>query len=94
MSSDGTREVWARINGCGSSVTRTNVTPDARDGTTVEKVTVDGCPAAAPVIQMVIHGGGHTSAGRAWAPLLGSGDQEDINAADVISEYFRDRTLP
>ncbi len=93
LSSDGTRDVWARANGCGSGVTRSNVTPDARDGTTVEKVTVDGCPAAAPVIQMVIHGGGHTWPGARWVPYLGP-VTKDINAADAIWEFFRDRRLP
>lgn len=87
LSTESTWRLWAAHNGCSDSVdiVSQNRTPDR---TSVETMTVRGCPDDGPVTVMLVQGGGHTWPGARWFPYLGAVTKE-FHAEDVIWGFFQ-----
>ena len=86
---------WAKHNGCAAQPKVEKLPDRADDGTTVERKTFAAGKAGAPVVFYEIHGGGHTWPGGSLQPeaLLGK-TSRDINASEIIWEFFSKYTLP
>ncbi len=91
LSLDETITIWHDNNHCEGYATSINLPDtDPDDETTISIQTALDCDM--PVSSMVIHGGGHTWAGsELYVPIEDYGRiSRDINAGDVIFEFFRD----
>lgn len=86
---------WARRNGCLSPPHDDELPDSAADGTTVVRHTYDAGESGAPVVYYEIREGGHTWPGGSAQPerLLGK-TCRDLNASQVIWEFFTRFSLP
>jgi polyhydroxybutyrate depolymerase len=84
---------WARLNGCSGGV-REERLPDISqdDGTTVNRVTYEGCPAGLDVVRYDVIAGGHNQPGSRvpprFAALFGKGNQ-DIDSVELSWAFFQ-----
>jgi polyhydroxybutyrate depolymerase len=83
---------WAALNKCQPTPTVENL-PDAAplDGTSVTRMTYQGCANGGDVVHLRINGGGHTWPGGSSAlPLTTVGKlSQEFNANKVIWEFFK-----
>jgi polyhydroxybutyrate depolymerase len=95
LSADDVAAWWAKHNGCSVEPEVQRLPDKSDDGLTVERKTFAAGKSGAPVIFYEIHGGGHTWPGGNFQPeaLLGKSTR-DINASDIIWEFFSKFTLP
>jgi len=88
ISAPDTVALWARINGCGGSSSQ-ELGAGANDGTTVTRISYEGC-SAAPVTLFRVNGGGHTwpgSSGR--SPNVAGTVSKDISATSEMIRFFQ-----
>ena len=84
-----TIRTWARIDGCPSKPTVTDLPDAAGDGTTVVRSVYGPGASGAEVILFAIQGGGHTWPGRPWPiPWLGK-TTRNLSANDLMWEFFQ-----
>ncbi len=82
---------WAEYNGCGT-YHRNRTLPDAdpEDGTRVRRTLYEHCENGAQVAYYEIEGGGHTWPGQNFNFAPGRVVSYDINASEVIWQFFAD----
>lgn len=91
---DETMRIWTRVNGCPEQPQQVDLPDTADDGMTVQRRTWGPGRDGAEVVLLVIKGGGHTWPGRdPRLELLGPGTR-DINANDLIWEFFQRHPKP
>jgi polyhydroxybutyrate depolymerase len=84
---------WAKADGCSGEPTVTELPPRVRDGTKVTRKEYGKGTGGAEVVLYVIDGGGHTWPGRpAPVPWIGRATN-NVQANDVIWEFFQKHTL-
>ncbi len=85
---------WLGVNRCSTPPTVTHLPDIANDGTRVRREDYGGC--ANPVVVYVIEGGGHTwPGGVQYLPVAVIGrTSRDINASEIIWEFFKQFQLP
>lgn len=95
LSADDVVAWWAKHNGCADEPQVEKLPDKAEDGTTVERKMYAAGKSGAPVIFYEIHGGGHAWPGGNLQPeaLLGK-TTRDINASEIIWEFFSKFMLP
>ena len=95
LSADDVVAWWAKHNGCATEPQVEMLADKADDGTTVECKTFTAGKSGAPVTFYEIYGGGHTWPGGNLQPeaLLGK-TSLDINASEIIWEFFSKFSLP
>jgi len=91
-----TLEFWLTHNQCSGIPNTTNLPDVANDGTTVSVLNYPECPPGGYVRYVKINGGGHTWPGGRAAPIgnLAGRVSRDIDAGQLIWEFFRDYKLP
>jgi polyhydroxybutyrate depolymerase len=80
--------VWTRANGCAETPITTALPDLARDGTSVERRAYLNCRDEAHVVLYLIRGGGHTWPGHPVAERLLGVTTRDIDATDIMWEFF------
>jgi polyhydroxybutyrate depolymerase len=95
LSAEALVQWWARKNGCADKPETEKLPDKEKDDTTVERITYAGGEKGAPVVFYKITGGGHTWPGGFGQPekMLGNVCR-DINATEVIWEFFSKHALP
>lgn len=89
LSAEATFDAFLRANRCSGEATRSLPDRDPADGITVEATDGRGC--AAPLRQIVAHGGGHTWPGARRMPLLEKvvgPTARDFSATAEIERFF------
>lgn len=86
---------WAKANGCVATPKSEAVPDTANDGTKVTRHSYRNAKGESLVIYYEIDGGGHTWPGGNFQPefLLGK-TSKDINASELMWEFFHKHTLP
>lgn len=88
---------WVTFDGCNATPI-TNLQPDndPQDGTRVRREAYNGCKAGSAVILYAVEGGGHSwPGGMKYLPELATGKtSRDINASDIIWDFFVKHPLP
>jgi polyhydroxybutyrate depolymerase len=79
---------WVRVNRCDPTATVINETPMVDDGTRIVRHFYRG---DAPVTLITVEGGGHTWPGRPPFPEMLGKSTQNLNANDVIWEFFAAR---
>lgn len=80
---------WARIDGCPTRSTISELPDTADDGCTVKKEVYGPGKEGVEVILYTIRGGGHTWPGRQWPVRWLGRTAQDISANDLIWEFFQ-----
>ncbi len=95
LSADDLAAWWAKHNDCADEPKVEQLTDKTDDGMTVQRKTFAAGKAGAPVVFYEIRGGGHTWPDGNLQPevLLGKSTR-DINASEIIWEFFSKYTLP
>jgi polyhydroxybutyrate depolymerase len=95
LSADGLVEWWAAKNGCAGKPTVEKLPDKEKDDTTVERLSWTASEKGAEVVYYKIAGGGHTWPGGSAQPerMLGAVCR-DINATELIWEFFSKHALP
>lgn len=94
LSARKTLEIFAEANNCDNKYTVQTLPSVINDNTSVEKRTYN-CPAGQEVISYVVNGMGH-----AWppnppqAPRIAGSTSQNINATDVIWDFFKTHPRP
>jgi len=89
-SADATMRLWAQKNGCGEKPQVTDMPPKVNDGTRVKRYAYDTCRSGAAVYYYIVEGMGHGwPPKRPQAPRLAGPTSQNINATDVIWEFFK-----
>ena len=91
LSVPGTRDFWARVNGCTGPSTIEHL-PDREpdDGTSIRIETMNSCDAGKEVTLIAVEGGGHTwPGGSQYAPgaVIGRTSRE-MDTTEVIFKFF------
>ncbi len=85
---------WARVNGCAATPEDGGVTDTVTDGTRVRRQSYPGCRTGRSVVLYTIEGGGHTwPGGPAAASRVGRASRE-VDATEVIWDFFRRHARP
>lgn len=84
-----TVSAWARADGCGEKPTVETVPDKVDDGTTVTRKTFGPGKDGAEVVLYTIQNGGHTWPGREVGGQRLGKSTKDINANDLIWEFFQ-----
>lgn len=95
LSADEMAAWWAKHNDCIATPVVERLADKSADGTTVLRKSFAAGKGGAPVVYYEIQGGGHTWPGGHFQPegLLGK-TTADINASEVIWEFFSKYQLP
>lgn len=86
-SADATMQLWVQKNGCLSAPVISDVPPEVNDGTRVKKHTYAPCRSGTEIHYYIVEGMGH-----GWppkAPRLAGATSQNINATEVIWEFFK-----
>jgi polyhydroxybutyrate depolymerase len=84
-----TIDFWVKHNGCATTPLEESLPDrDPADDTTVERFTYGGGPAGADVVLVKVVGGGHTWPGRALPIGVLGRTTKDVDANDLIWEFF------
>ena len=85
-----TLKIFAQANKCATAYTAQTLPIIVDDGTSVEKRTYNNCPAGKEVISYVVSGMGHVwPPNPAEAPRISGPTSNNINATDVMWEFFK-----
>lgn len=88
-SADATMRLWAQKNGCPATPAISDLQPKVSDGTRVKKYAYAPCRGGAEVHYYIVEGMGHGwPPKRPQAPRLAGPTSQNINATDVIWEFF------
>ncbi|MEO0730711.1 MAG: PHB depolymerase family esterase [Pseudomonadota bacterium] len=98
MSARQSTDWWAQLNGCqltSETVILRDLAPD--DGTTLHRVTYNGCPDKFPVVRYDVQGGGHIVPGaritnRFFRRRILGRENHDAVAEELIWSFFRDKS--
>ena len=89
-----TVSTWARLDGCPPTPVRRQEPDRTQDGMSVVRETYGPCRAGSEVVLFTVEGGGHTWPGRPpRLPLLGQSTR-DIDANDLMWEFFQAHPMP
>lgn len=89
-SAESTRKFWASRNGCNLTPSTANLPPRVNDGTSVVKIHYSGCRNNTEVIYYVVNGMGHSwPPKKPQAPRIAGPTSQNINATEVIWEFFK-----
>ena len=91
---DDTMKIWTKIDGCTGEPKVEKLPDKAHDGTTVKKTTWSGGKDGAEVILYAIDGGGHTWPGRNPVVEFLGKSTKNINANDLIWDFFKRHPMP
>jgi polyhydroxybutyrate depolymerase len=91
---DDTMKIWTKIDGCTGEPKVERLPDTAHDGTMVTKTTWSGGKDGAEVILYAIDGGGHTWPGRPRGLELLGKSTKNVNANDLIWDFFKRHPMP
>ena len=91
---DETIKIWTKIDGCTGKAKVEKLPDTAHDGTSVSKTTFGGGKDGAEVILYAIGGGGHTWPGREPRVKFLGRSTMNINANDLIWDFFKRHPMP
>jgi len=91
---DDTMKIWTKIDGCTGESKVEKLPDSAHDGTTVTKTIWSGGKEGAEVILYAIDGGGHTWPGRQPGVKFLGKSTTNINANDLIWDFFKRHPMP
>lgn len=94
-SADATMRLWTQKNGCPATPAISDLPPKVSDGTSVKKYTYTPCRNGAEVHYYIVKGMGHGwPPKRPQAPRLAGPTSQNINATDIIWEFFKAHPKP
>lgn len=89
-SADATMRLWAEKNGCSNTPTISELPQKVNDGTNVKKYSYTPCRNGTEIYYYIVEGMGHGwPPKRPQAPRLAGPTSQNINATDVIWEFFK-----
>jgi polyhydroxybutyrate depolymerase len=91
---DDTVRIWAEINGCPTAPVTSEVPHEPGDGLVIRRRAYGPGREGSEVVLYVIEGGGHTWPGRTPEGALLGRTALDLEANDLIWEFFRKHPMP